>query len=90
LSPNFLTPKGILEASIKSKRIRDHRMQAEHKKALILIFAVLFACLFVSTVFITLYTENIAIAGVLIAVSAVLIVDILWVIKDKNGSAHMS
>jgi hypothetical protein len=65
-------------------------MQAEHKKALIVIFAVLFLCLFVSTAFITFYTENIAIAGVLIAVSAVLVVDILWVIKDKNDSAHMN
>lgn len=65
-------------------------MQAEHKKALIVIFAVLFICLFVSTLFITFYTQNIAIAGVLIAVSAVLVVDILWVIKDKNDSARMN
>lgn len=62
-------------------------MQAEHKKALIVIFAILFACLFISTLFVTFYTENIAIAGVMFAVSAVLAIDILWVIKDKDDSS---
>jgi hypothetical protein len=81
-----LIPKGILGLLIKYKRIRDNHMQAEHKKALIVIFALLFICLLISTAFITLYTQNIAIAGVLIAVSAVLAVDILWVVRDKNHS----
>lgn len=60
-------------------------MQNEHKKALIVIFSCLFACLFAFTLLLTLYAQNIAIAGVLFVVSAVLVVDILWVIRDKDG-----
>ena len=61
-------------------------MQAEHKKALVVIFAALFTCLFIGVIFITFYTHNLAISGILIAVLAVLTIDILWVIRDKEDA----
>lgn len=61
-------------------------MQAEHKKALVVIFAALFTCLFIGAMFITFYTHNLAISGLLITVLVVLAIDIFWVIRDKEDA----
>lgn len=62
-------------------------MQTEHKKALAVIFSILFVCLFIGTIIVTLYTHNLAISGVLMAVSTILAVDIIWVIRGKNNAS---
>lgn len=61
-------------------------MQTEHKKALVVIFSILFAALLIGTIMVAAYAQNIAIAGVMIVVSITLAIDILWVIKDDDDT----
>lgn len=60
-------------------------MGAEHKKALLVIFALLFFCLMAGSVFVAIQIQHLGIAAILLAVSAVLAVDIRWVLKAEDA-----
>lgn len=59
-------------------------MSREHKKALLVIFTLLFVALLAATLFITLQTQHITIASILIVAAVMLIVDIRWVLASSN------
>lgn len=59
-------------------------MSREHKKALLVIFTLLFVALLAATMFITLQTQHITIASILIVAAVMLIVDIRWVLASSN------
>lgn len=60
-------------------------MSNEHKKALLVIFSLLFVALMAATTFITIQTQHITIASILIVAAVILLVDIRWVLKDKRA-----
>jgi len=60
-------------------------MGAEHKKALLVIFALLFFCLMAGSVFIAIQIQHLGIAAILLAVSVVLAIDIRWVMKSEEA-----
>lgn len=59
-------------------------MSREHKKALLIIFTLLFMALLAATTFITIQTQHITIASILIVAAVMLLVDIRWVLKSSN------
>lgn len=59
-------------------------MSREHKKALLVIFTLLFVALLAATMFITLQTQHITIASILIVAAVMLLVDIRWVLASSN------
>ena len=59
-------------------------MSSEHKKALLVIFTVLFMALMAATTFITLQTQHLTIASILIVAAVMLLVDIRWVLKSSQ------
>ena len=59
-------------------------MSREHKKALLVIFTLLFVALLAATTFITLQTQHITIASILIVAAVMLLVDIRWVLASSN------
>lgn len=59
-------------------------MSREHKKALLVIFTLLFVALLAATTFITLQTQHITIASILIVAAVMLLVDIRWVLTSSN------
>ena len=59
-------------------------MSQEHKKALLVIFTLLFVALLAATTFITLQTQHITIASILIVAAVMLLVDIRWVLSSSQ------
>jgi hypothetical protein len=59
-------------------------MSQEHKKALLVIFTLLFVALLAATTFITLQTQHITIASILIVAAVMLLVDIRWVLSSSH------
>ena len=59
-------------------------MSREHKKVLLVIFTLLFVALLAATLFITLQTQHITIASILIVAAVMLLVDIRWVLASSN------
>lgn len=59
-------------------------MSREHKKALLVIFTLLFVALLAATTFITLQTQHITIASILIVAAVMLLVDIRWVLSSSQ------
>ena len=60
-------------------------MGREHKKALVVIFSLLFTCLTIATVFITVELQHIGIASILMVAGIILAMDIFWVLRSKNN-----
>ncbi|MEH6346277.1 MAG: hypothetical protein V7785_14385 [Bermanella sp.] len=60
-------------------------MGTEHKKALVIIFSLLFTCLVVATVFITVELQHLGIASILMVAGVILAMDIFWVLRSKNN-----
>jgi len=60
-------------------------MGKEHKKALIVIFSLLFTCLAVATIFITVELQHMGIASILMVAGAILAIDIFWVLRSQNN-----
>jgi hypothetical protein len=59
-------------------------MKTEHKRVIMIILAVIFALLLTGTTYIAIFTQNFVIAGVLVVVFVVLLVDILWKSQSKK------
>ena len=60
-------------------------MGAEHKKALLVIFALLFFSLIAGSVFVAIQVQHIGIAAILLAVSVILAIDIRWVLRADEA-----
>jgi len=60
-------------------------MGAEHKKALLVIFALLFFCLVAGSIFVAIQIQHMGIAAILVAVSIVLAIDIRWVLRADDS-----
>ena len=60
-------------------------MSQQHKKALLVIFTILFLALLAATTFITLQTQHLTIASILIVAAVMLLVDIRWVLKSSKA-----
>lgn len=76
-----------IKSKNKSKNeyeVRSHPVGKEHKKALVVIFSLLFACLTVATIFITVELQHIGIASILMVAGVILAMDIFWVLRSKN------
>jgi len=61
-------------------------MSREHKKALLVIFTLLFVALLAATTFITMQTQHITIASILIVAAVMLLIDIRWVLASSHES----
>jgi hypothetical protein len=59
-------------------------MGAEHKKALLVIFTLLFICLVAGSAFVAIQIQHMGIAAILIAVSVILAIDIRWVLRAND------
>jgi len=79
---------GYIEIQNKSKNeyvVRSIPVGREHKKALVVIFSLLFTCLTIATVFITVELQHIGIASILMVAGIILAMDIFWVLRSKNN-----
>jgi hypothetical protein len=59
-------------------------MGSEHKKAMLVIFALLFICLLAGTVFITIQVQHYAIGSILLATTTIIGMDIRWVLNSEE------
>ncbi len=60
-------------------------MGKEHKKALVVIFSLLFTCLAIATIFITVELQHMGIASILMVAGIILAIDIFWVLRSQNS-----
>ncbi len=85
--PYLLVPMGIVNSSLTFKNTnknKGHTMGSEHKKALLVIFSLLFALLTAGMVFIVVEIQHLGIAGILVVAAIILAMDIRWVLNNKN------
>lgn len=68
-----------------SLKQEESPMEKNHKRALIAIFSFLFVCLVLATVFVSSQTQSVGISSILIVVTAILAIDIGWVMKSETA-----
>ncbi len=64
-------------------------MGIEHKKALVVIFSLIFTLLMASTVFIAIELQHVGIASILLVAGLVLAMDIRWVLRSKDATTSI-
>ncbi len=62
-------------------------MGNEHRKALIIIFSLIFILLIVGTIFIAIELQHVGIASILLMAGIILAMDIRWVARNKDNNS---